>query len=78
MPENHILAIEAIPKRLIYPSNEVRALLGDMSIPTFRRLTRSGALESVKRGSRVYVEHEVLMAYIKDLPSAATSSDKAA
>ena len=58
-----------IPQRMLYPSTEARAQLGNISEPKFRRLTASGKLKTRKIGSRVYVEGEDLRAFIASLPS---------
>lgn len=57
------------PLRMLYPSTEARAQLGNISEPKFRRLTASGKLKTRKIGSRVYVESEDLRAFIASLPT---------
>lgn len=67
MPENHVLAAESIPARLLYPSDEVRALLGGISETKLRRLTKSGELHARKIGVRIYVHRDDIKAYIDGL-----------
>jgi hypothetical protein len=56
----------------LFNSVEVRRLLGDISEPKFRQLTKSGELPARKQGSRVYVRQSAIQAYIDALPSPAT------
>lgn len=64
------LDINGIPWRALYPSDEARVLLGDISEPTFRRLTKAGTLQTKKMGRRVYVTSDAIKAYIDSLPNA--------
>jgi hypothetical protein len=51
-------------------STEARERLGNISERSFRRLCKTGALQAVKQGTRVYVRESVLIAYIDNLPAA--------
>jgi excisionase family DNA binding protein len=62
------------PSRLLYDSREARVLLGGISERTFRKLTASGALRTVKQGARVYVRRQDLEAYVAGLPNGETST----
>jgi hypothetical protein len=71
IPPDITADVTALPERLV-DSTEARYLLGNISVPKFRRLTLSGQLKTKKIGRRVYVRADVLRDFIDNLPSAAT------
>jgi hypothetical protein len=56
------------PGRAVYNSREARFLLGDISEPMFRKLTKSGELRARKIGSFVYVEPAEIERFVKSRP----------
>lgn len=51
-------------ERRLYDSVEARELLGGISEPTFRRLTKAKELRVVRIGVKVYVEPEAIDEFI--------------
>lgn len=53
-------------ERRLYDSFEARELLGGISEPTFRRLTKTRQLRTVKIGRNVYVEPDAIEEFIAE------------
>lgn len=51
-------------------SDEIRAVLGGISVSKFRRMTRDKELPLVKQGNRVYARASDIARYIASLPAA--------